>query len=225
MPHGYSRFDTLTHDQKKALERMMEPIKGKQFDITRSPSYQQALQQLQGLSQYYQGLLSPDSKAYEAQKAPMMREFQEQIMPGIAERFAGVGGMSSSGFNQTAAQAGSSLEERLAALRSGLQMQGAQGLAGVSQQQAGLSALPYEMQMQLAQLNQNRYATALGTPSFGFLQKPQSSASRFGSSFAGGFGRAIPGAISGFLKGGPHGAAIGAGTGFALGAADQWVPR
>lgn len=212
MPHGYSRFDTLTHDQKKALERMMEPIKGKQFDITRSPSYQQALQQLQGLSQYYQGLLSPDSKAYEEQKAPMMREFQEQIMPGIAERFAGVGGMSSSGFNQTAAQAGSSLEERLAALRSGLQMQGAQGLAGVSQQQAGLSALPYEMQMQLAQLNQNRYATALGTPSFGFLQKPQSSASRFGSAFAGGFGRAIPSAISSFFRGG---------TGFASGAADQ----
>lgn len=221
MPHGYSRFDTLTHDQEKALERMMKPIKGKQFDITRSPSYQQALQQLQGLSQYYQGLLSPDSKAYEAQKAPMMREFQEQIMPGIAERFAGVGGMSSSGFNQTAAQAGSSLEERLAALRSGLQMQGAQGLAGVSQQQAGLSALPYEMQMQLAQLNQNRYATALGTSSFGFLQKPQSSASRFGSAFAGGFGKAIPGAISGFLRGGPAGAAIGGGIGFASGAADQ----
>lgn len=164
MPKGLSQIPTLTREQSKLLERLMGGLYGSKFDITQSKPYQQALEQLAGVSQYAQDLMSPDSQAYQAYKAPMMREFQEQIIPGISERFAGLGGLSSSGFQQTAAQAGSGLEERLAALRTGLQMQGAGLQSQLAQQQFGMGMAPYEMALQRAQL-------ALGTPGFGYYQK------------------------------------------------------
>ncbi|MBE3085562.1 MAG: hypothetical protein IMZ64_05020 [Bacteroidetes bacterium] len=193
---------------------------GKKYDMTQSPQWQQSLQQLQSLSGYYKDLMSPNSQAYQNFAAPEMQNFQQQIVPGVAERFAGMGAgsQSSSAFNQTMAQEGGNLQMRLAALRSGLQMQGAQGMEGLSQTQANMGMAPYQMMMQRAQL-------ALGTSPFGYQQKPESSASRFGGAFSAGLGGAIPGAITGFMTGGPPGALIGAGTGFAAGAANQWVGR
>lgn len=77
--------------------------------------------------QYLQNLLSGGENAYNAFEAPYLQNFQQQILPGIANRFAGAGtgagALSSSAFNQTAAQAGSTLQAQLAQLRGGLQMQ------------------------------------------------------------------------------------------------------
>jgi len=53
-------------------------------------------------------------------EAPAMRQFQEQIIPGIAEQFAGVGAQSSGAFNQALGQAGAGLAENLAMMRSQL---------------------------------------------------------------------------------------------------------
>lgn len=98
---------------------------------TMDPQQQQLLSQLlgglgapagaglQGLMQ----LLSGEPGAFEAFEAPAMRQFEEQIVPGIAERFSGAGGgaQQSSAFQQALSQAGAGLSERLAAQRGELQ--------------------------------------------------------------------------------------------------------
>jgi hypothetical protein len=98
---------------------------------TMTPEQQQLLTMLtEGMGdagpemfQYLSQLLSGDSQAYQDFAAPMMRQFQEETIPGIAERFGGMGAQSSSGFQQSLGKAGAGLQENLAALRSQLQMQ------------------------------------------------------------------------------------------------------
>lgn len=84
---------------------------------------------------YYRGLLSDNSAGFQAQSAPMMNQYNQDIMPGISEQFAGMGagGLSSSGFRNAQVQGGVDLSERLGALRSQLRQQGAQGLQGIGQ--------------------------------------------------------------------------------------------
>lgn len=84
-------------------------------------------------SDYYRSLLSGGQDA--AFEAPLMRQFQEDIMPGIAEQFAGLGagGLSSSGFTQETGRASADLAERLGSMRAQLRQQGAQGLMGFAQ--------------------------------------------------------------------------------------------
>jgi len=82
---------------------------------------------------YYRDLLSEDPQAMQEFQAPEMTRFNEEIIPGLSEQFAGIGGLSSSGFQNAGAQAGQSLSERLGALRAGLRSQGAQGLQNIGQ--------------------------------------------------------------------------------------------
>jgi hypothetical protein len=207
MPHGYSRYAVLDSDQKRILEEMGQPLAHRrQYDVTRSPQYQQALDMLGQTGQYAQGLMQPGSEAYQAFAAPEMRQFNEEIMPNIAEQFAGVGGLSSSGFQQQAAQAGSGLAERLAALRANLQFQGAGLQSQLAQQLSNMGMLPYEQRMRMAQLNQNRYAQALGTSRFGLMQKPEGTMHAFGRNFMNNFGRSLGQNAGGMFFGGGGGA-------------------
>ena len=84
---------------------------------------------------YYRGLLSDNSADFQSQSAPMMRQYNEDIVPGLSEQFAGMGagGLSSSGFRNAQNQGAVDLSERLGALRSQLRQQGAQGLQGIGQ--------------------------------------------------------------------------------------------
>jgi len=101
--------------------------------------YQQALQgsgaggAFGDAADYYRSLLGGGQD--EGFERPLMRQFQEDIMPGIAEQFAGIGsgGLSSSGFMQEAGRASTDLAERLGQIRASLRQQGAQGLAGLAQ--------------------------------------------------------------------------------------------
>jgi len=116
------------------------------------PEQQPLYQQLQGAAtsgpggsfgqagDYYRGLLSNDSADFNAMAAPEMRRFQEEIIPGLSEQFAGMGagGLSSSGFRNAAVGAGTDLSERLGAIRAQLRQQGAQGLMGLGQQGLGM---------------------------------------------------------------------------------------
>ena len=96
-----------------------------------------------GLSNLQQ-LLSGDPEAFAKFEAPYQRQFQEQTVPGLAERFSGMGAgaQGSSAFGQQLGQAGAGLSEGLASLRGGLQ-QGAMGqlasLLGI-----GMGASPFE---------------------------------------------------------------------------------
>lgn len=75
---------------------------------------------LERIMQLLQGDLEEGSEDDFA--APYIREFEEQTIPGLAERFAGFGSnsgaLSSSGFGQALGAAGAGLQERLAALGS-----------------------------------------------------------------------------------------------------------
>ena len=86
---------------------------------------------------YYRDLLSNDSQTFNQMQAPEMRKFNEQIIPDLAEQFAGYGGSGSlqgSGFRNAAVNAGTDLSERLGSIRAQLRQQGAQGLQNIGQQ-------------------------------------------------------------------------------------------
>lgn len=97
------------------------------FNPQQQALFEQLAQMLGGLSSqsggYLQDLLSGNSEAYDRFSAPYMRQFQQEIVPGLAERFAGVGGLSSSGFQNALGQAGAGLSENLASMREGLRSQ------------------------------------------------------------------------------------------------------
>lgn len=83
---------------------------------------------------FLQQILSGDESAFQDFEAPIKRQFEQEVVPGIAERFAGMGSggaMSSSGFNQTMARSGRELSQNLAQLRSGLKMGALQQLQGM----------------------------------------------------------------------------------------------
>jgi hypothetical protein len=84
---------------------------------------------------YYSGLLSDNSADFNAFAAPEQRRFNEQIIPDLAEQFAGMGsgGLSSSGFRNAAVGAGTDLSERLGAIRANLRQNAAQGLQNIGQ--------------------------------------------------------------------------------------------
>lgn len=84
---------------------------------------------------YYRDLLGNNSQDFQNFAAPQMRQFNEEIIPGLSEQFAGMGsgGLSSSGFRNAAVNAGTDLSERLGAIRANLRNSGAQGLAAMGQ--------------------------------------------------------------------------------------------
>jgi hypothetical protein len=90
--------------------------------------------------QYLQSILSGDESAFKDFEAPIKRQYEQEVIPMISERFAGLGSggsQNSSAFQQTLARSGSELSQNLAALRAGLKgqaIQQLQGLAGLNQQ-------------------------------------------------------------------------------------------
>ena len=81
-----------------------------------------------GLGLDYLNDLMQGGEAFDRASAPMMRQFQEQTLPGLSERFAGSDAMQSSAFGQSLGSAGAGLQENLAALRGQQQQMGLQGL-------------------------------------------------------------------------------------------------
>lgn len=115
MPAGYNKLSTLDKGQKNLLQQLLGSLQGQSSNIQQSPLFQQG-------SSYLQNLLSGSPEATAAFEAPYMRQFNEQIVPGLAERFSGLGAQSSSAFNQALSSAGAGLSENLASLRGQLQM-------------------------------------------------------------------------------------------------------
>lgn len=121
-----------------------------------------------------QKMLSDDPEAFKEFEAPFKRQFEEQTVPGLAERFsgAGAGAQRSSAFGQALSSAGAGLSENLAQLRGGLKMNALSQL---------MNLLPAAMQ-----------------PSFAYQEKQQRSPwsdifGGFGSGVAGGAGQLTPG--------------------------------
>lgn len=117
------------------------------------PGRQQLYQQMlagtrQGLPQGYDfinRLLSGDQSIFQELEAPALRQFSEQIVPQLAERYTafGEGGQGSSAYQQQLAAAGSRLAQDLAGQRAGYRMSALDRLM----QQAGqtMQATPYDL--------------------------------------------------------------------------------
>jgi len=79
-----------------------------------------AQEQLPQIFQYLQQILSQSPEMMQQFQAPAMRQFEEEIIPTIAERFSKVNAQKSSAFGQQLGKAGAGLAENLAAQRAGL---------------------------------------------------------------------------------------------------------
>lgn len=81
----------------------------------------------QNAQDYYNNFLTQgmDNQAFQNFSQPFMNQFNEQTLPQIAERFAGAGALSSSGFGQALGGAGAGLQSQLAQLFASLQSQAA----------------------------------------------------------------------------------------------------
>lgn len=95
---------------------------------------------------YYNRLLGGNQQeAFNQFSSPYMQQFNEQMLPQIAERFAGAGALSSSGFGQALGGAASGLQSQLAQLFSALQSQAAGAQTNQYNQlaQTGLNYQPF----------------------------------------------------------------------------------
>jgi hypothetical protein len=135
---------------------------------------------------YYRDLLDPNSQTAQQMAAPQMRQFNEEIIPGLSEQFAGMGsgGLSSSGFRNAAVNAGTDLSERLGAMRAQLRQQGAAGLSNLGQQ--GLQSYSQNMETQPG--------------SQGLLQQAAPAIGTALGSFAGPVGAAAGGAVGNWIS-------------------------
>ena len=103
-----------------------------------------------GAQNYLSDILSNDPNAFAQFEAPYRQQFEQQILPGIAERFGGMnamgGGLSSSGFGQALGGAGAQLQAQLAGLHGALRQNATGQALGQYNQMAGLglSARPFE---------------------------------------------------------------------------------
>jgi len=99
---------------------------------------------------YLRQLMNPNSEAVNQFTQPYMNQFENETVPMLAERFAGMGGgmgggTSSSGFGQSLSMAGSDLQTKLAALKAGLGQQAAGQLMNQygNFAQMGMNAQPF----------------------------------------------------------------------------------
>lgn len=171
MPAGYQKISTMTKGQSGFLQQLLGQLSGQNANIGQNPLFQQG-------SNFLQQLLSGSPESMRSFEAPAMRQFNEQIVPGLAERFSGLGAgaQSSSAFQQALGQAGAGLSENLQALRSGLQF-------GALPQALGYSQQPISNLQGLGSLG-------LGSQAFGYVPRQQGFLRQLLTALAGGVGQA-----------------------------------
>lgn len=168
---------------------------------------------------YYRGLLSDDNADYNAFAAPALRQYREEIVPGLSEQFAGMGagGLSSSGFRNAQISGATDLAERLGALRANLRAQGAQGLMNIGQQ--GLQSYSQNIETQpgtggILAPALGAVGTAIGGP---FLGSVGATAGNAASNWFGGGGNKVGQNTGPYGQGGPRASPVAAGSGPARG--------
>lgn len=96
----------------------------------------------QAAQSYLGSLLSRDPQVYDRFAAPYLQQFEQETIPKLAERFAGLGamggGLSSSGFAQALGGAGAGLQSNLANLFANLQYGAAGDISNQYNQLANL---------------------------------------------------------------------------------------
>jgi len=174
----YHRKPNMLPDQQASFERAI------QNPLETNPLYQAG-------ANYVQNLLQGGPGAFEQFEAPLMRQFNEQVIPGIAERFAGAGtgagAMSSSALNQALARAAERLTESLGAQRANLTY-------GALNQGLQYAQQPYSNVYQQSQISPYQYIEEPGQQ--GFFPAVASAA---GGAFAGPVGAAAGGLVGNWM--------------------------
>jgi hypothetical protein len=136
---GAMNFLTGTPETRENVSTLRPEQEGLYNQLTQAGQQRGAGGAFGQSADYYRDLLGNDSADFQAFAAPQLRQYNQDIVPGISEQFAGMGsgGLSSSGFRNAQIQGATDLSERLGALRAGLRQQGAQGLQGIGQQGLG----------------------------------------------------------------------------------------
>ena len=144
------QLPALTPEQQNILNQILGMLDVEGMDIGNSELFGAGQDQLLKM-------LEGDTSLIEA---PLMQQFEQEIMPGIAQRFGGLGAKSSSGYQQAMANAGGNLAAQLGQLRYG------------AKESALDRALAYSSQR--AQGLQSLANLGLGTKSFGYQTTPGS---------------------------------------------------
>lgn len=167
---------TMTGGQTDLLQNMIQQLQG-------GGIYGQGQGAFGSGMDYLQDLYGGGQEGFNKLAAPYLRQFEEQTVPGLAERFsgAGAGGRSSSAFNQAMGQAGGRLSESLGSMFEGLKSQNLGNLMG-------MAGMPFQ-QAQGA-MGQRQFENVYQPGSTGFLGQA-------GGGLAGGLGQA--GGMAGLL--------------------------
>jgi hypothetical protein len=149
---------TFGKGQLSFIDNILNDLKGMkgQQDITQNPQYQQGQEWLSSLFN--------DQDFFNKFEAPIRRQYEERTVPDLANRFASMGSggsLGSTGFRNQLAREGSNLDTNIAALRGGMQQQGANQALQYAQQ-------PFQNYQQLAQLGLTPTNNQYQPPSAGF---------------------------------------------------------
>ena len=136
-------LDFLFGKTQPAKTTQLPTMSPEQMNMLNSMLSQMGGPMSQGMGNLSQ-ILSGKPEAFKAFEAPAMRQFNEQIVPGLAERFSGMGSgaQGSSAFGQQLGAAGAGLSENLAGMRAGLQQNALSQL--MSMMGMGIGARPFE---------------------------------------------------------------------------------
>ena len=126
-----TQLPTMTGQQQDFLSQILSMLQGGQGGVG------------MGIGNLQQ-LLSGSPEAFAAFEAPAKRQFEQEIIPSLSERFSslGQGAQQSSAFGQQLGQAGAGLSENLAAMRAALQQNAISQLMGLGQ--SALGQRPFE---------------------------------------------------------------------------------
>ena len=116
----FKQMPTMNSQQQGLNQQLMSGLQGGQSNVA-------------GMD-YLNQLMSNDPNAFAAYEAPMMRQFNQEITPQIAEQFGGMGSggaLGSSAFQQQLAGAAGRLSQDLGAQRAGLRQGAMQQLMGL----------------------------------------------------------------------------------------------
>lgn len=139
--------------QQNYMQQGLNQLNPQMGDITQNQTFQ-------GGNEWLQSLFS-DPEFFKSFEAPLMRQFEEETIPGLANRFAGMGSggsLGSTAFRNQLGREGSTLHEKLGALRGGMQQQGANQALQYAQQPASNY---FQQLQQMLQPTQNVYQPGL----------------------------------------------------------------
>ncbi len=128
---GEKHGSTYSKGARSLIDEIIGSVKGMKGnqDITQNQNYQTGQDWLQSMFN--------DPSFFNQFEAPLQRQFQEQTVPDLANRFASMGSggaLGSTGFRNQLAREGSNLSTNIGALRGGMQQQAIPQLLGYSQQ-------------------------------------------------------------------------------------------